>query len=52
MAGVKLAGNRIELFLAVDRQIGALGQVLPDQAVDVHRPASLGICRLGQLAFC
>jgi hypothetical protein len=30
---VELIGNRIKLRLAVNRQIGALGQVLPDRSV-------------------
>ena len=32
-AGVEQVGNRIELLLAVHREVGALGQVLTDQPV-------------------
>lgn len=38
---VELVGNRIELRLAVDRQIVALGKVLPDQPIDVLAAAAL-----------
>lgn len=38
---VELVSNRIELRLAVNRQIRALGQVLPDQPVDVLAVAAL-----------
>ncbi len=31
---VKLIGNAVKRLLAVDRQITALGQLLPDQPVD------------------
>lgn len=33
--GVELPGNGIELALAVDAQVGAFRQVLPDQSIDV-----------------
>lgn len=49
---VELVGNLIELFLAVDRQIGALGQVLPDQVVDVCANAQLPrAVRVAELDF-
>ncbi len=32
---IQFVGHRIELLLAVHRQVRALGQVLADQAVDV-----------------
>ena len=38
---VDFVGNEIELLLAVARQIGALGQVLADQAVGVFIGATL-----------
>ena len=40
-SAVELIGNRIELRLAVNRQIGALWQVLADQPIDVLAAASL-----------
>ena len=40
-AVVEQVGNRIELFLAVDRKVRALGQVLADQPVGVLTRASL-----------
>lgn len=38
---VDLVGNGIELFLAVSGEIGALGQVLPDQSVGILVGAAL-----------
>src|SRR5690554_3273798 len=40
-AVVEPVGDRIELFLAVDRQVRALGQVLAQQTVDVLATAPL-----------
>lgn len=38
---VELIVNHIELLLAVGRQVGALGQVLPDEPIDVYATAAL-----------
>lgn len=38
---VELVGNSIELFLAVNRQIRDLGQLLSDQSIDILATASL-----------
>ena len=40
---VDFVGNEIELLLTVARQIGALGQVLADQAVGVFIGAALAL---------
>lgn len=32
---IQLIGNRIQMFLAVDRQVRTFGQILADQAADV-----------------
>jgi len=40
-AHVQLQCDGIQLFLAVNRQVCALGQVLADQAVDVFVAAAL-----------
>jgi len=40
---IDFVGNEIELLLAVARQIGALGQVLADQAVGVCIGAALAL---------
>jgi hypothetical protein len=47
---VKAIGDRIEFVLAVDRQIGALGQVLAQQAVGVLTGAALpGAVRIAEV---
>lgn len=38
---VELVGNRVELHLVVNRHIGALGQALSDQSVDVLAASTL-----------
>ena len=38
---VELVGNRIELLLAVDRQVHALGQILSNEPVDVLETAQM-----------
>ena len=49
-AHIQLQGNGIQLFLAVSRQVRALGQVLADQAVDVFVAAALpGAVRVAEV---
>lgn len=46
---IQLIGNRIQLFLAVDRQVRTFGQILADQAVDVFVAAALpGAVRIAE----
>lgn len=46
----QLIGNRIQMLLAVDRQVRAFGQVLADQAVDVLVTAALpGAVRIAEI---
>ncbi len=47
---VQAVGDAIELFLAVDAQVGALGQVLAQQAVGVLAGAALpGAVRVAEV---
>ena len=51
-AHVQLQCNGVELFLAVYRQVRALGQVLADQLVDVFVAATLPRCHAATLPRC